>query len=126
MAAEFEVVADHESLMKTLSASGHVRVVTPHTSNYLILAPSNISSDKDMIQALLDVTCGRDESLLNTNLVSCPREGIRLRSPHKLTNILILCSLHIAVTVCLRSDTKCHDAALQYLKIELYVFSIDT
>lgn len=76
MAAEFKLVEDPESLMKTLAASGHVRVVTPHTSNYLILAPSNISGDTDVIQALLDVTCGRDESLLNTNLVSCPREGI--------------------------------------------------
>lgn len=75
VAAEFKVVVEPESMMKTLSSSGHVRVITPHTTNYLILAPSSISSDKHTIQALLDVTCGRDDALISANVISCSREG---------------------------------------------------
>lgn len=102
VAAEFCVTVDLEVLMKTLRESGHSLVDTPHTANYLILAPSNISHDVNTIQALLDVTCGRDEALMNAPIDSCPREGmIRCRS----FITLLLTSIYLSNKVCIIAES---------------------
>ncbi|XP_067947901.1 mitogen-activated protein kinase kinase kinase 4-like isoform X2 [Watersipora subatra] len=75
ISAEFEVKIKSIDLMRVLQSTKHVRVIVPHTANYIILAPDCIKDDKQTLLALLDVTCGREDVAAEAS-----REGYLLLS----------------------------------------------
>ena len=48
-------------------------MITPHTANYILVVPSIIKDDKQSLLALLDVTCGREDT--GAEATSSVREG---------------------------------------------------
>ncbi|ESO84956.1 hypothetical protein LOTGIDRAFT_168212 [Lottia gigantea] len=68
IAADFNVTVSTKQLLDKLQLTNHVRVMAPVSAGYLMFIPDRITSNKELILQLLNVTCGREESTLPPDL----------------------------------------------------------
>jgi len=122
IAAEFKVNIEPQALMTVLEASRHVRVVTAHTANYIIVVPESIRDDRHSLQSLLDVTCGREETV--TENTTPAREGESCDNVS--CDSVLWDSVYVTVchvTVC--HVTVCHVTSLYFLIAVGYMLLIN-
>ncbi|XP_037079142.1 mitogen-activated protein kinase kinase kinase 4-like [Pollicipes pollicipes] len=62
IAAEFSIRSTSAGILARLAATGHVRVIAPHSQNHVIFIPGSIRMDRAYVWQLLDMTLSRQDS----------------------------------------------------------------